>query len=309
VDAGRDGRFVSLTIWYPAKSEETVGIDPLQEAPPDLTKAPYPLILSSTKVGLIFATHLASHGFVVAGVNSQDSKTAWGDWLIDYPLDLHFALDQLASNPPVGFGILMDTENVGAMGYSFDGYTAMALSGARVDPEYYLAQCEQAPSMDPPLPVWWVEYICAMEGDWQAFSGHAGQAITSSNDSLWQTLSDDRIRAVMPMAPEGAWLFGERGLAAVNRPVLIIGATADTINLYDQEASFIFDHLGSPDKTLISFLDQGHMMVYDPLMVSRMQHFAASFFGYHLQRNADYAKYFSRQFVLQHEGLGWGLHR
>jgi predicted dienelactone hydrolase len=308
-DASRGGRQIYLTIWYPTQSQEAIGILPLVNAPPDLTTAPYPLILSSAKVGFIFAPHLASHGFVVAGVNSQDSKDAWGDWLIDYPLDLRFALGQLASNPPAGFETLIDTANAGAMGYSFDGYTALALSGARIDPEYYLAQCAAASGMDSTLPGWWVEYICAMAGGWQAFAGHAGQAITSSDDGLWQTLTDDRIRAVMPMAPEGAWLFGERGLAAVDRPVLIIGATADTINLYDQEASFIFDQLGTPDKVLISFLDQGHMIVYDPEMISRMQHFAVAFFGYHLQGKTEYLEFFSRKFVLRHDGLVWGVYR
>jgi predicted dienelactone hydrolase len=308
-DASRDGRQIYLTIWYPTRSQEAIGIKELVDAPPDLTAAPYPLILSSTKAGFFFAPQLASLGFVVAGVNSQDSKDAWGDWLIDYPLDLRFALEQLASNPPAGFETLIDTANAGAMGYSFDGYTALALSGARIDPEYYLARCAAASGMDSTLPEWWVEYICALAGDWPVFAGHAGQAITSSDDGLWQTLTDDRIRAVMPMAPEGACLFGERGLAAVNRPVLIIGATADTINLYDQEASFIFDHLGTLDKVLISFLDQDHMMVYDTDMISRKQHFAVAFFGYHLQGKTEYLEFFSKQFVRQHDDLIWGVYR
>lgn len=308
-DASRDGRQIYLSIWYPTQSTEAVGIDPLTDAPPDLTMAPYPLILSSSKMGFIFAPHLASRGFVVAGVNNQDSKDAWGNWLIDYPLDLRFALDQLASNPPAGFETLIDTENAGAMGYSFDGFTSLALSGARVDPEYYLAQCAAAPSMEPALPEWWVDYICAMQGDWQAFASHAGEAVTASEDGLWQPMSDERIRAVLPMAPEGAWLFGNRGLAAANRPTLIIGATADTINLYDQEASFIFNHLGVEDKGMISFLDQPHGMVGDPEMITRMQHFAAAFFGYHLQGKTEYADYFSRQFVQRHDGLAWGIYR
>ncbi len=31
----------------------------------------------------------------------------------------------------------MDTENVGVAGYSWDGFFSLALSGVRIDPEFY----------------------------------------------------------------------------------------------------------------------------------------------------------------------------
>jgi predicted dienelactone hydrolase len=120
-------------------------------------------------------------------------------------------------------------------------------------------------------------------------------------------MTDERIRAVMPMAPEGAWLFGERGLAAVDRPTLIIGATEDKDCDYHREAVYIFEHLGAPDRAMISFVGQGHMMVFDSDPVARMKHFAAAFFGYHLQGRADYAGYFSEDFVAQYDDLAWGV--
>jgi predicted dienelactone hydrolase len=96
------------------------------------------------------------------------------------------------------------------MGYSFDGYTSLALSGARVDPEFYLAKCAAAVPDDPAPEDWWIDYICNMEGGWEAFVSHAGSEITTSTDGLWQPITDERLLAVMPMAPEGAWLFGSR---------------------------------------------------------------------------------------------------
>ena len=39
---------------------------------------------------------------------------------------------------------MIDAEYAGVMGYSFDGYNALAMSGARVDPEFYLSQCANA---------------------------------------------------------------------------------------------------------------------------------------------------------------------
>ena len=307
VDANRDGRKVEIDVWYPAVRPDGFTGTVVRDAAPDLGGAPYPLILSSAKVGNLFAPHLASHGFVVAGVSKMDSADRWGLWLIDYPLDILFAFDQIASNPLDGLEGTIDANHAGAMGYSFDGYNSLALSGARVDPEFYLAQCAAAPKIEPAPPQWWIEYICAPAKEWDTFVAHAGNALTLSDDGLWPAMTDGRIRAVMPMAPEGAWLFGERGLAAVDRPTLIIGATEDQYNYYDLEAAYIFQHLGTPDRTLVSFVGRDHMMVYDTEQVARMKHFAAAFFGYYLQGRDDYAEYFSEDFVAQHDDLAWGV--
>jgi predicted dienelactone hydrolase len=309
MDASRADREIGLMVWYPAKlPKDAPPSDYNPDAEPDLGGAPYPLILSSSKMGSIFGPHLASHGFVVVGIKGLDSSSNWGKWLINDPLDILFALDQVAANPLKGLEGMIDAEHAGAMGYSFDGYNALALGGARIDPEYYLAQCAGADAMNPPPPEWWVKYICEMDVSWEEFTTLAGPVITTSEDRLWQPMTDERIRAVMSMAPEGAWLFGERGLAAVDRPTLIIGATEDELNYYDLEASYIFKHLGTSDKTMISFVGEGHMMVESDEPVSRMKHFATAFFGYYLQGKEDYAKYFSEDFVLRRDGLAWGVY-
>lgn len=307
-DPARDGRKITITIWYPAiQPQEAASGAPIADVLPDLTHAPYPVILSSTKVGFIFAPHLVSYGFVYVGVNGQDSKDHWGPWLTDYPLDIVFVLNQIASNPLAGLENVMDANRAAAMGYSFDGYTSLALSGARVDPEFYLAQCGNAAAMNPAPPAWWIDYICNPTEGWDELVSNAGPTVTTSSDGLWKAMTDERIRAVIPMAPEGAWLFGERGLAAVDRPTLIIGATADDINIYSLEAAYIFENLGTPDRTMISFVDEGHMMIYYPEQVARMKHFAVAFLGYHLQGRDEYAKYFSEDFVAQYDDLVWGV--
>ena len=113
----------------------------------------------------------------------------------------------------------------------------------------------------------------------------------------------------MPMAPEGAMLFGARGLAAVDRPMLIIGATEDKGYMscpYDLEAVYIFNQVKAPNRALISFVGQGHMMIWDPEPKARMKHFAAAFFGYHLQGREDYAALFSPDFIAKYSDLAWG---
>ncbi|HSR31619.1 MAG TPA: hypothetical protein VLY63_13720, partial [Anaerolineae bacterium] len=75
-----------------------------------------------------------------------------------------------------------------------------------------------------------------------------------------------------------------------------------------KENGLIYEHLGSPDKTLISFVGPDHMMIYDSEMVTRMAHFAVAFFGYHLQGRQDLARYFSQDFVTKHDDLAWGVY-
>lgn len=307
--AGRADGKLKITVWYPAQKPEGFSGKVAKNTAPDPSGAPYPLLMSSTQMGNEFAAHLASHGFVAAGVDGQAASPGdvWDMWLIDYPQEILAMLDYLASSPPEELKGLIDAEHAGAYGYSFDGYNALALGGARIDPEFYLRQCAGATAHMPPLEEWWIRYICTLSEDWDSFAAHAGKTITDSSDGLWQPLTDPRIRAVMPMAPEGAWIFGERGLSVVDRPTLIIGAAEDDINPYRLEAAPIFERLTSPERAMISFLGQGHMMLFDVEPKARMLHFTAAFFGFHLQGRSEYAKFFSEDFILQYEDLAWGV--
>jgi predicted dienelactone hydrolase len=226
--------------------------------------------------------------------------------MVDQPLDILFALDQVASNAPEELEGMIDAEHAGATGYSFDGTNALVLGGARIDPEFYLGQCASADATaEAILSLFPSEYQCAAASDWDEFAAQAGEAITTSEDGLWRPVTDARLRAVMPLAGEGWLLFGDNGLAAVDRPTLLIVATQD--ELYAENA-LIYGLLGTPEKALISFIGPGHMMIYNPEMVARMAHFAAAFFGYHLQGREDLAYYFSEDFVTQHDDLAWGVY-
>ncbi len=86
----------------------------------------------------------------------------------------------------------------------------------------------------------------------------AVRLLPPGEDGLWQAMTDERIKAVIPMAPEGAWLFGPDGLAAVDRKwVMVIGATEDDINIYNEEAVPIYGQLRTPNRLMISFIGQG----------------------------------------------------
>lgn len=310
IDTSRNNREVNLYVWYPAilaEGEESGRYN--FDAEPNKSGAPYPVILLSAKGGISLGPHLASYGFVVVGVDGQDSEEHYGNWVIDFPLDQVFALEQIALNPLEGLDGMLNTDNTGATGYSFGGYTALALGGARIDPEYHLKKCEAAIPGNPLPEAWWIDYACNIEGGWDEFVNHAGQQITTSDDGLWQPLTDSRIRAVAPLVPEGAWLFGERGLADIDIPVMIIAATKDDINPYQLESVFLYENLPETEKSMISFIDQDHFMLTYDEAAPIIKHFLVAFFGYHLQGIEEYKDFTTEDFVSRQEGLAWGVYK
>ena len=306
-DASRGNRKVSISVWYPAVVPEGTLVSPLwvgKDLDPDLSGAPYPLLISSSEMATTLARYLVSHGFSWASVNGINSYAKMNQEMYSQPLDILFALDQAASGALAGMQGVIDAEHAGALGYSFDGYNTLAMSGARVNPDYYLENCQSPDALTIPLLTELSAFNCDPANNWDAFSADVGEDITTSEDGLWQPMTDNRIRAVMPMAGEGWWLFGERGLAAVDRPTLMIAATQD--NLYPENA-LIFEHLGTPDKAFISFVGLDHMMIFQNKPIAKLAHFATAFFGYHLQGREDYGAYFSEEFVSQFDDLAWGV--
>ena len=301
-DPARENRKVSITMWYPAvRPEGATHNRPSRDAAPDRSGASYPLLLSSTKVAQTWAPYLVSHGFAWASVNGLDTWDFWGPELVAQPLDLLFALREVASTPLEGLEGMIDVERTGVIGYSFDGYNALALSGARIDEAFYLERCaNQEGANQATLSTFSSQYHCPPARAWADFVSVASEVSASEEDGLWRAMTDERIRAVMPMAGEGWWLFGGRGLASVNRPVLVLIGTED--ELYP-ENKLIVESLGTPEKTLIAFVGRGHEIVYNPQMIERMAHFAVAFFGLHLQGRKDLAWYLSPDFVAQHDDL------
>jgi hypothetical protein len=72
VDDSRDGRMIMTKIYYPALKEvDDTGAAITLDAVPDMSGAPYPLILTGTNSGdLLFKSHPASYGFVMIVVRS-----------------------------------------------------------------------------------------------------------------------------------------------------------------------------------------------------------------------------------------------
>jgi len=310
VDESRNGREIELLIWYPAINQTNAdGRSIARDAVPDTSSAPYPLILTEQNSGrYVFLSHLATHGFVMVvvkdppvaeqGVYSSGFQNA---------RDFLFSLDQISANPPDGLENLIDTNRVGVTGYSYGGDISLMVSGARIDPDFYLSQCEQIASLVPESFQWvYNDFYCLDARHWDEFVSFMGEEITSSDSGLWQPLTDGRILAVMPMASTMSWFYGDRGLAAVDRPTLLIWGTKDEV--YSIEAEYTFEHLIQPDRYLISFIGNTHYLPMTEYGALRLKHFATAYFGCYLQGKTEYRDYFSEEFVSQFDDLAWGVY-
>lgn len=310
IDESRGGRKIEITLWYPAlKQPASNGYHIKKNAPVNSSGAPYQLILTGSNSGdTIFTSHLATYGFVMVIIRSPDKYMNYDLQTIDIPRDILFVLDHLAKQPPEELVGLIDTDHAGVTGYSGDGYNSLAVSGARWNPEHYFSSCQNAPTSVENRSQLMVGIFCNATTIWDEFAANAGEEITSSQDGLWQPLTDERIRAVAPLAPDGAWFFGERGLAEINIPVFIICGTQDEMPSYQYETVFIYEHLKTTEKYLVSFIGESHLSMLQADLVKRMNHFVTAFFGYYLQERQDYAKYFSEDFVAQFDDLAWGVY-
>lgn len=307
IDSSRADRPVHTIIWYPALNPADSAAP--GEAAPDMTGAPYPLVLFSHGHGGDpsgwgdeatgnRAGHLASQGYVVAAPAHNDPGIWQG--LADRPQDMLFVLDQLAAANTSDWGGLIDTDRVGVWGASLGGTTTLALSGARIDPPALADRCQDRPATtDHHKP-------CFVYQQWAALAeiiAPAGLSLTEP----WPPFTDERIQAVIATVPWGGPLFGEAGLATATVPTFIIGATQDPIADYDRDAAFMFTHLGSTDKTMLSLVGQGHGAVNEEDFAPIVIHFATAFLGKTLKGQEDYAAYLTEDSVAQFENLAWGV--
>ena len=308
VDAAREDRRVWVQVFYPA---ETGSSTPQEDAVPDTSGAPYPVVLGDTSIGRGFGAHLASHGFVFLAMRNQTGGMTLSTDMIDWPIDQMVALDTLEaldSHPLTG---LADTSHTGAIGYSFGSWNALMLAGARIDPEHYLSTCAARP--EGWSDYWW-QYVCGDPQLWDRIAARAVEVGIATPEGLWAPMGDERIKAVMPMGPEGFDLIGPEGLAAVTVPALFIAAQDDQYNTYFPATTSLFEYY--PNAELITFMGADHMMPFDPDVRIQMGRFAVAFFGYHLAGREDFAPYLTKEFVEQvAPGLGaadsyalvWGL--
>lgn len=251
MDLGQNGsfRFLKQTITLNDLSRQRI-------FPADIylpiAQTPRPIIVISHGLGsdrtsfAYLAEHLASYGFVVAvpehpGSNSKQLQALLAGTadtvtnpreLIDRPLDIKFLLDELTrlsqSNPT--FKGRLNLEQVGIIGQSFGGYTALALAGAKIDFQQLKANCPA------------LEYTLNVSLLLQCL------AVNLPNSKY--NLSDARIKAVIAINPVDSSIFGQASLSQIKIPVMIVSGSYDTIAPALPEQIQPFSWLTTPNKYL-----------------------------------------------------------
>lgn len=307
VDEAREDRALVTEVWYPALDSrpQTGEAGASRQAEPDPVGGPYPLVVfvhgnGGTRLDMPYLMiHLASHGYVAAALDHVEGDAHWPS-LVDRPLDVLLAIDRLAAAVPDGLAAIIDGQRVGLAGFSYGGYTVIGLTGARIDPDTYRRSCALAANRR--------DNACQYMADWQAITAYRSQFDPLTPGDLWPATSDPRIQAVLAMAPSRRRLFGVDGLATATVPTLIMAGTADELADYRREAAFMFEHLGSVERHLLSFLDGGHFdFVTCPAVYPAVNHFATAFFGYYLRGQEDYARFLTAEAAEALDDLVWGI--
>ncbi|BDI14422.1 hypothetical protein ANSO36C_02240 [Nostoc cf. commune SO-36] len=217
-----------------------------------IAQTPRPIIVISHGLGsdrtsfAYLAEHLASYGFVVAvpehpGSNSQQIQALLAGIadrvtnpreLIDRPLDIKFLLDELTglSKSNSTFRGRLNLEQVGVVGQSFGGYTALALAGAKINFEQLKADC---PALENTLNV-----------------SLLLQCLAVNLPKAQYNLSDPRIKAAIAIDPVVSSIFGQASLSQIKIPVMIVSGSSDTVAPALTEQIKPFTWLTTPNKYL-----------------------------------------------------------
>jgi predicted dienelactone hydrolase len=131
---------------------------------------------------------------------------------INRPRDITNLLDRITqlNRTDPRFKKRLNLKAVGVYGHSLGGYTALAVAGAPLDPPYLKKVCANAPQE--PIPNLSFFFQCRAQ----------------DNGSRVQ-LRDPRVKAVIAASPTSSVAFGEKGLASVAVPSLMVAASDDTV--------------------------------------------------------------------------------
>lgn len=223
-------RDVDFDVWYPSMpggKTVTVGGNGVFYGTPAGRDAPhqqgrFPMVIishgaggNSGQFGWI-ASELTQAGFVVVlpnhpGTTTGNASAEAAVRVWERPADVSAVLDEITNNTETYPYI--DTEQISALGFSAGGYTAMAVSGARVDPDRLQAFCEDTDH--------------GMSDC--AFLAHFGIDLKAMDLSpAAQDLRDARISNAVIIDPGIISTLTKNSLATIDIPMLII-------NLGDEE--------------------------------------------------------------------------
>jgi predicted dienelactone hydrolase len=257
-------------VWYPAADSADPKLqrippvgEAIFEAAPAAPEAPiaanpakFPLILLSHGTGgtvqtlAWLATALASRGYIVAGVNhpgnnATEPYTVQGfvQWWLRAE-DVSATLDDMVADP--GFGPRIDTQKIGAAGFSLGGYTMMELAGGRTSREHFGEVCRAAPD----------QISCKAPPEFHDLAAK-GEALAATDPVFARALHkagesyrDPRIHAAFAIAPALGPAFTPESLNAIAIPLAIVAGAGDSIVPVDANAKYYAANIPQAELTI-----------------------------------------------------------
>ncbi len=277
---------LSVAIWYPALNPnslveeitypalpakfEGMPVDytmpsyghALQDAAPDTSKGPYPLVIFSHGFASLpydfayFAEHLASLGFVVLG---PDHPEMWDPTYKDIPatsvkrpMDILRTIalgEKLTANGGMLAGMI-DINQIAVAGHSYGGFTSLLMGGARFDFEALKTTC---------APLAADHTIGALCGPLLSQKAEMARmaGLHAVPKGLWPSWNDPRIKAIIVSAGETE-LIGAKGLAEITIPVLLINGGGDQTVPKEWGVNPTWEYIGSVQKASVLLNNADH---------------------------------------------------
>ncbi len=245
------GRSIPVDLYLPSQTQ---------------SQSPVPVIVISHGLGsdrttfAYLAIHLASYGFAVlvpehpgsnaarlqALVTGTASEVSEPAEFVNRPLDITFVLNEVESrvNATSELRGRLNFQQVGVLGQSFGGYTALALAGAPINPQQLEASCQN------------LEETLNLSLLLQCRAGALTQPVPS--------LQDERIKAVFAINPITSAVLGQASLSQIKVPTLVMTGNADTIAPAVPEQIQPFTWLTTNDRYLVLMEGGTHFSTLDP---------------------------------------------
>lgn len=232
---------------------------------PEGLSQPAPVVVISHGLGSspeafrYLGTHLASHGFgavipqhigsdasrredLIEGIVGSDVNPVE---FIDRPLDIRFALNELerlsASNPALANRF--NWQQVGVIGHSFGGYTALVLAGANPNIPRLQQECRDLPPTLNLAPIL--------------------QCLGDRLPNFTYSLADPRVKAAIAISPIGSIILGPESMEDIQVPLFMIGGSNDFIASTIQEQVHPFFWLTTPARYLSIIIPSVHTYADD----------------------------------------------
>ncbi len=267
----------------------------------------YPLVVVShgyvgSRYLMTYLTeNLASKGYVVVAIDHTDSTfkdaNAFPSTLLNRAKDIKFVIDEMAqlSDPKSDDHLagIVDTQNVGVIGYSMGGYGVLNVGGAG--------------------------YSDGAAGFFTQMTGGSKSInVLAASNADYQNSIDTRVKAVVAFAPWGMerGVWDAEGLKGLKKPTLFIAGSQDDISGYEKGIKAIYEGAVNADRYLLTYMNARHNVAPNPPPAESLtpglhideyyryadsswgqrkinnvnQHFVTAFLGTHL-KGEDHSKF------------------